>query len=174
MLSSCRDWRWHIAQLLDGRNPVAMPVGLLLLTSAAIAYVVIAYEGPRVAELQTELQRLRTDTAPARVKSTRPVEPSPSVSVTPAVASNLIARAGDLAKAAGLGSVTLSNETAEKSADVERVSLKARGTYAQSKAFLASLLNDSKVVVTTLEIRASEPGQVEVRVYIAATALKVE
>ena len=160
--------------MLDGRNAFALPVALLLFTSAAIVYVVIAHEGPRVAELRTELQRLRADTAPAHVRSTRRVEPSPSVSASPAVASNLIAHAGASAKSAGLGSVSVSTETAERSVDVERVSLKARGTYTQSKAFLGSLLNDSKVVVDDLELRAGEPGQVEVRVLIAATALKVE
>lgn len=165
---------WHLGQLQDGRNPVALAVGLLLFISAAMAYVVVAYEEPRVAQLQIELQRLRVDMAPSHVRSPPPVEPSRSVSKSPAVASNLIAHAGAAARAAGLGSVSVSAETAERSADTERVSLHARGTYAQSKAFLASLLNDSKVVVNDLELRASESGQVEVRVLIAATALKIE
>lgn len=167
-------WRWHAAQFFDRRNRFGLLAVLLLFGAATLAYAAVVYEKPEVAKLQAELERLRAGITSGYIQAPRAGEPSSSISVSSAAPSNFIAHAGALAKSAGLRSIGLSTEMAAKSTDVERVSLKALGTYAQSKAFLASLLNDGEFVATELELRAGEPGQIEIRIAIAAPATKLE
>lgn len=168
-----RDLRWHAVQALDRRNVAGLPALLLLSASAALAYVVIWREQPQAAELQAELKRMRSELTLGNIRAPSGNEPPSLVSAPQVAPSNLFADVSAAARSAGLSAIGVSAEAAASN-DAERVSLKARGTYAQSKAFLASLLNDTKVIVTQLELRASEPGQVDVRIAIIQSASKVE
>lgn len=167
-----RDWRWHAVRLFERRNLARLPVLFLLCASAALAYVAMGLDQPQVAKLQAELERMRGEPTLGNIRGASS-EPASLISALPSAPSSLFAHVASSARSAGLGSIGVSAEPAS-SDGAERVSLKARGTYVQSKAFLAALLNDTKFVVTQLELRGSEPAQVEVRLVVTQSVSKLE